>query len=362
MATGGRTPRIVDANAAARDAGIGKGQLVSASLALAPDLVLRDRDPEAETAALAAVATWATQFTPAVALAPPDAVLVEIGGSLRLFDGLPKLTARLRRGVRDLGYAARLALAPTPTAALLFARAESGSRATGAERAATRVAAGGSPRIRLWFSRRAGAAAARARRRRSRRRRDAQSRRRHHLRAGVRAAARCAGAARRRRLRRPPRPRARHQSRSATTVRSAAALHGKDRAAGAGRQRRGARVRGEPARRRVRGMADGPRPRRPRDGAGARRTSATSVLQPAYPPPTSASRSPRRRASTRISSRCCASDSHASRCRRRSSRSRSRASRPCRSPAATSDCFPATTRPRPCRSSIDCVRASARTR
>jgi protein ImuB len=123
VATGGRTPRIVSANASARDAGIRTGQLVSASLALSPDLVLRDRDPNAETAALAAVATWATQFTPVVALAPPDAVLVEIGGSLRLFDGLPKLTARLARGVHDLGYAMRLALAPTPAAAVLFARA-----------------------------------------------------------------------------------------------------------------------------------------------------------------------------------------------------------------------------------------------
>jgi len=133
VATGGRTPRIVSANAGARNAGIRTGQLVSASLALSPDLVLRDRDPDAETAALAAVATWATQFTPVVALAPPDAVLVEIGGSLRLFDGLPKLTALLSRGVRDLGYAMRSALAPTPAAALLFARAETanGNRLSG---------------------------------------------------------------------------------------------------------------------------------------------------------------------------------------------------------------------------------------
>ena len=77
-----------------------------------------------KSAALAAVATWATQFTPAVALAPPDAVLAEIGGSLRLFGGLPRLTARLARGAHDLGYAARFALAPTSAAALLFARAE----------------------------------------------------------------------------------------------------------------------------------------------------------------------------------------------------------------------------------------------
>ena len=46
VTTGGRTPRIVGANAAAREAGVRAGQLVSASLALAPDLVLRERDPQ----------------------------------------------------------------------------------------------------------------------------------------------------------------------------------------------------------------------------------------------------------------------------------------------------------------------------
>ena len=139
VASGGRTPRIVSANAAARDAGIHPGQLVSASLALAPDLLLRDRNPGAESAALAAVATWLTQFTPTVVLAPPDAVLAEIGGSLRLFGGLPALMARLSRGTHDLGYAIRSAIAPTPAAALLFARADN-SAETGIGRSSTRLA------------------------------------------------------------------------------------------------------------------------------------------------------------------------------------------------------------------------------
>jgi len=124
VGSGGRTPRIVGANAAARDAGIRPGQLVSASLALAPGLAFRERDPDGESAALEAVASWATRFTPVIALAPPDAVLAEIGGSLRLFGGLPQLTTQLFRGAHDLGYAMRFALAPTPSAALLFARAE----------------------------------------------------------------------------------------------------------------------------------------------------------------------------------------------------------------------------------------------
>ena len=130
VTSGGRVPRIVGANAVARDAGVISGQLVSASLALSPGIVLRERDPEAESAALDAVASWATQFTPTIALAPPDAVLAEIGGSLRLFGGLSRLRARLSRGARDLGYAAQWAFAPTSAAALLFARAQTDSPAS----------------------------------------------------------------------------------------------------------------------------------------------------------------------------------------------------------------------------------------
>ena len=51
----------------------------------------RDRDAEAEAHALAQIATWALTFTPNAGLAPPDAIVAEIGGSLRLFSGLPQL-------------------------------------------------------------------------------------------------------------------------------------------------------------------------------------------------------------------------------------------------------------------------------
>ena len=86
---------------------------------------MHDRDPDAESAALAALACWATQFTPTVSLAPPNAVLAEIGGSLRLFGGLQALAKKFAQGAHDLGYSTRLAFAPTPAAALLFARVAS---------------------------------------------------------------------------------------------------------------------------------------------------------------------------------------------------------------------------------------------
>ena len=106
VSSGGHYPRVVAANAAARETGIRPGQLISAALAFAPELHSRDRDADSETRALAQLATWALTFTPSAGLAPPDAVVAEIGGSLRLFSGLPQLVARLQRGAQTLGYIA----------------------------------------------------------------------------------------------------------------------------------------------------------------------------------------------------------------------------------------------------------------
>ncbi|MEJ7667153.1 MAG: DNA polymerase Y family protein [Casimicrobiaceae bacterium] len=123
VVTAGHYPRVVTVNAPAFAAGIRGGHLISAALALAPELRMRERDSEAEMRALAQLATWALTFTPGASVASPDAVLAEIGGSLRLFSGLPQLVARLVEGAQALGYAPRLGLAPTPGAALLCARA-----------------------------------------------------------------------------------------------------------------------------------------------------------------------------------------------------------------------------------------------
>lgn len=75
---------------------------------------------EAFPAALAVLVRRAQGFTPRVAVESPDAVLLELAGSQRLFGGLPSLLAALRTAFpRPL----QLALAPTPLAAVLLARA-----------------------------------------------------------------------------------------------------------------------------------------------------------------------------------------------------------------------------------------------
>lgn len=79
--------------------------------------------------ALQALAVWALQFTPRVAIAEA-AVLLEVAASLRLFGGQAALRERLWPGAQELGATA-LAWAPNALAALALARAgvEDGLRA-----------------------------------------------------------------------------------------------------------------------------------------------------------------------------------------------------------------------------------------
>src|SRR5690606_23107535 len=113
---------------AAREAGVHPGQKRATALAVAPALVIRERDVGRERQALEQLANWALQFTPRLSLQWPDAahacagLLLDIEASLGLFGGLEKLLGRLRRELQALGYHASIAGAPTPTAAWLFAR------------------------------------------------------------------------------------------------------------------------------------------------------------------------------------------------------------------------------------------------
>lgn len=79
-------------------------------------------DPASPTdAAPQALALWALQYTPRVAIAD-EAVLMEVAASLRLFGGWPALRERVRAEAQTLGVQ-RLACAPNGLAALALARA-----------------------------------------------------------------------------------------------------------------------------------------------------------------------------------------------------------------------------------------------
>lgn len=116
--------RILLADREAVAAGVMPGQAANAALALLPTLQLEERSLPAEQQALERLASWLERYSSFVSIASHDVLLLEVAGSLRLFGGLRDLRDRLSQGLRELGFTASLAIAPTPLAATWLARFE----------------------------------------------------------------------------------------------------------------------------------------------------------------------------------------------------------------------------------------------
>jgi protein ImuB len=114
--------RVLLAGDHARAAGVLPGQSPNAALALLPTLKLEERNTIREQQVLELLATWLEQFSSFVSIAGPDVLLLEIAGSLRLFGGLKSLRRQITAGLEAQGFAAALAIAPTPLAATWLAR------------------------------------------------------------------------------------------------------------------------------------------------------------------------------------------------------------------------------------------------
>lgn len=114
-------PVLHATNAAARDVGINAGMTLASARAMEAGLIALPRDVEKEADCLRQVAAWVAQFTPSVTIAA-QAVLLEVQPSLRLFGGIARLVATIRKGMVDMGFHALVGVAPTPLAATLLAR------------------------------------------------------------------------------------------------------------------------------------------------------------------------------------------------------------------------------------------------
>jgi protein ImuB len=136
----GRERQVLHANAAARHAGIRPGMRVSAAFALAGHVRVIPRAHCTEQAALQGLAAWAGQFSSCVHLVEPQALLLEVGGSLTLFRGLEPLLHRIGQGLAELGYSFQSGVAPTKLAATWFARAGNPARITESARLAGALA------------------------------------------------------------------------------------------------------------------------------------------------------------------------------------------------------------------------------
>ena len=114
---------VMLADEAAEALGVHPGQRLGDALALAPALRVEEHDERAQHEHLHQLTLQALRFSSRVTAHPPDSVLVEVRGSLRLFGGLDALLEAVREAARGQGVTLRIGTAPTPAAALLLARA-----------------------------------------------------------------------------------------------------------------------------------------------------------------------------------------------------------------------------------------------
>jgi protein ImuB len=114
---------LISANAAARQLGVAVGMKLNGALAIAPNLVIHARQQQREQLLLERMAAWSYRFTSLVSVVDDDAVVLEIGGSLRLFGSHGQLKAKLMRSLKRFKVSAQVAVAPTPLAALWLSRA-----------------------------------------------------------------------------------------------------------------------------------------------------------------------------------------------------------------------------------------------
>lgn len=118
--------RIVAANEAAASLGIRPNLKLSAAFVLSESLNTLTRRAEFEQAKLEALARLTIRFSSVVSLEPPDALLLEIGGSLKLFGGIEPIKEALAAVFQQQQITAHFCAAPTALAALWLVRSGGG--------------------------------------------------------------------------------------------------------------------------------------------------------------------------------------------------------------------------------------------
>ncbi|MDP5070360.1 MAG: DNA polymerase Y family protein, partial [Congregibacter sp.] len=114
--------RIYAVNATASLLGLEPGMDPASARSLAVDtpLQLLPRDSNAERQALESLCCWAYGITPHLYPFREDCLMLEIGGSLKLFGGSEAILRHCRQGLAGRGYSAAMALGITPLAAWAF--------------------------------------------------------------------------------------------------------------------------------------------------------------------------------------------------------------------------------------------------
>lgn len=120
--------RVVDCDKRALDAGVRTGMRKGGVLTLVPEARICERDEIREQQTIVDVATALMQFSPLVAIAEEETVLVDVSASLRLFRGVRAIKRAVRTMLAAFGCTVRIGIAPTGEAAWLMARFRGGQR------------------------------------------------------------------------------------------------------------------------------------------------------------------------------------------------------------------------------------------
>src|SRR5260221_2769005 len=102
--------------------GLFVGQKATDAAALCPNLTTAEAEPEADAAALTALGDWCVRFSPAVAIDPPDGLILDITGVDHLWGGEGAMLHDLVTRLAANGVPVRGAIADTPGAAWALAR------------------------------------------------------------------------------------------------------------------------------------------------------------------------------------------------------------------------------------------------
>jgi len=122
--------RVLAMSDLAYGAGVREGMRRGGAMMLVPQAAFQQRAPQLEAEARHAVAMALLQFTPQLAEAEEDTLLLDIGASLRLFGGIRALCRQVKASLRALGFSAVLSCAPTARGAWLLARGRAGRALT----------------------------------------------------------------------------------------------------------------------------------------------------------------------------------------------------------------------------------------
>ena len=113
---------ITAANANAQKKSIDVGMVVADCRAIQPDLKIINAEPGQEIKLLTALAEWCLRYSPAVAIDPPNGLIIDISGCAHLWGGERPYLKEILDRFKKFGYDTRAAIADTIGTAWAIAR------------------------------------------------------------------------------------------------------------------------------------------------------------------------------------------------------------------------------------------------